>query len=162
MSLGKPYLKVEEIDVEDAACFEPLKKSFDTIICLNVLEHLSNPDAALMNMAGALRQNGRLLLYVPQHQGLFSTLDEALGHYRRYSKEGLSNDLGRAGFDFEEMLDFNRMGVLGWWWNGKVRKCRNFSRLQLKLFNAMIPILRHFDHLLPWPGLGLLVVARRR
>lgn len=162
MSLGKPYLKVEEIDVEDAASLESLKRSFDTIICLNVLEHLRNPDAALMNMAGALRQNGRLLLYVPQHQGLFSILDEVLGHCRRYSKEGLSNDLVRAGFDLEEMSDFNRMGVLGWWWNGKVRRCRNFSRPQLKLFNAMIPILRRVDHRLPWPGLGLLVVARRR
>lgn len=160
-SLGKPYLKVEEIDVEDAASLESLKRSFDTIICLNVLEHLRNPEAALMNMAGALRQNGRLLLYVPQHQGLFSNLDEELGHCRRYSKEGLSNDLVRAGFDLEEMSDFNRMGVLGWWWNGKVRKSRNFSRPQLKLFNAMIPILRRVDHLLPWPGLGLLVVARR-
>jgi len=162
MSLGKPYLKVEQIDVEDATCFESLKRSFDTIICLNVLEHLRNTDAALMNMAGALRQNGRLLLYVPQHQGLFSILDEVLGHCRRYSKEGLSNDLVRAGFDLEEVLDFNRMGVLGWWWNGKVRKCRNFSRVQLKLFNAMIPILRRVDHLLPWPGLGLFVVAQRR
>jgi hypothetical protein len=43
-----------------------------------------------------------------------------------------------------------------------VRKCRNFSRPQLKLFNAMIPILRRIDHRLPWPSLGLLVVARRR
>jgi glycosyltransferase involved in cell wall biosynthesis len=161
MSLGKPYLTVEHIDVEDPACFEPYKGSFDTIVCLNVLEHLHDPNAALANMASGLYKGGRLLLYVPQHQGLFSSLDEVLGHRCRYSKKGLSEELARAGFEVEEMSDFNRMGILGWWWNGKVRKCRTFSRLQLKLFNAMIPLLRRVDHLLPWPGLGLLVVARR-
>jgi len=60
------------------------------------------------------------------------------------------------------MLDFNRFGVLGWWWNGKVRKRRDFGRIQLKLYNALIPLLRYVDQYLPWQGLGLLVVARRR
>jgi len=162
MSLGKPYLNVERIDVEDPACFESTRGSFDTVICLNVLEHVRDPHGALMNMAGALEEKGRLLLYVPQHQGLFSSLDEALGHRCRYTKEGLSGELAAAGFDVEYMSDFNRLGVLGWWWNGKVRRSNNFSRVQMKVFNAMIPVLRHVDRFLPWPGLGLLVVARRR
>jgi hypothetical protein len=59
------------------------------------------------------------------------------------------------------MSDFNRMGVIGWWWNGKVCRRRNFSRIQLKFFNGIIPLLRHVDQFLPWPGLGLLVVVRR-
>ncbi len=162
LSLGKPYLQVERIDVEDPACFQSWRWSFDTLICLNVLEHVGDPDAALVNMASALDKGGRLLLYVPQHQGLFSSFDEVLGHRCRYSKEQLSQELVRAGFDVEEMSDFNRMGVVGWWWNGKVRKARNFSRVQLKLFDVTIPLLRRVDHFLPWPGLGLLVVARRR
>jgi glycosyltransferase involved in cell wall biosynthesis len=161
MSLGKPYLKVEQIDVENPDSFRTWREAFDTIVCLNVLEHVHNPNVALANMASALKKGDRLLLYVPQSQGLFSSLDEILSHRCRYSKKGLSIELARAGFDVEEMSDFNRIGVLGWWWNGKVRKCRNFSRIQLKVFNAMIPFLRHVDHLLPWPGLGLLVVARR-
>ncbi len=162
MSLGRPYLKVERIDVEDPDCFGTWREAFDTIVCLNVLEHLHAPDAALKNMAGALEKGGRLLLYVPQHQGLYSSLDEVLHHRCRYSKRKLSEELAEAGFDVEEMADFNRFGVLGWWWNGKVLKSRNFSRVQLKLFNAMIPFLRRIDHRLPWPGLGLIVVARRR
>jgi hypothetical protein len=113
-------------------------------------------------MSQALAPGGRLVLYVPQGKGLFSSLDEVLGHRCRYSKEGLSRQLDAAGFDVEYMWDFNRLGVLGWWWNGKVRKSRNFSRVQMKVFNAMIPVLRHVDRFLPWPGLGLLVVARRR
>jgi SAM-dependent methyltransferase len=162
MSLGKPYLKVEQIDVEDPACFKSWQGSFDTVVCLNVLEHVSDPNAALRNMAGVLAESGRLLLYVPQHQGLFSSLDEVLGHRCRYSREGLSNELVRAGFEVECMSDFNRFGVLGWWWNGIVLKRRRFGRVQLKLFNAMVPLLRHVDRFLPWTGLGLLVVARKR
>jgi glycosyltransferase involved in cell wall biosynthesis len=162
MSVGRPYLEVECVDVEDPACFEKSKARFDTIVCLNVLEHLQDPDRALRNMAGALEKGGRLLLYVPQHQGLYSSLDEVLHHRCRYSKKALSEELAGAGFDVEEMSDFNRFGVLGWWWNGKILKSRNFSRVQLKLFNSMIPFLRRIDHRLPWPGLGLIAVARRR
>ena len=162
MSLGKPYLKVQHIDVEDPVCFESWRGGFDTAICLNVLEHLRDPNLALANMREALQARGRLLLYVPQHQGLYSSLDEVLGHHRRYSREGLTKELAKAGFDVEEMLDFNRSGVLGWWWNGIVLKRRHFGRVQLKLFNAMILFLRHVDRFLPWPGLGLLVVARKR
>ena len=162
MSLGRPYVKVERIDVADPACFGPWRERFDTVICLNVLEHVPDQHVALKNMADALEEGGRLVLYVPQDQGLFSSLDEVLGHRCRYSRQELSNELDRAGFAVESMSDFNRFGVLGWWWNGKVRKRRDFGRIQLKLYNALIPLLRYVDRFLPWQGLGLLVVARRR
>ena len=162
MSLGRPYMKVEHIDVEDPACFDPWRGRFDTIICLNVLEHVGDPDSALANMACALEKGGRLLLYVPQHQGLYSSLDEVLGHRCRYSRQGLTDELAKAGFAVEYLSDFNRFGLLGWWWNGIVCKRRNFGRIQMKLFNALIPLLRHVDRFLPWAGLGLILVARRR
>ena len=162
LSLGRPYMKVERIDVEDPACFTPWRGKFDTVVCLNVLEHVRDPNRSLENMAGALEPDGRLLLYVPQHQRLYSSLDEVLGHRRRYSRRDLTDELARAGFTVESISDFNRFGVLGWWWNGIKRKRRNFGRVQMKVFNAMIPLLQNVDHLLPWSGLGLLLVARRR
>jgi SAM-dependent methyltransferase len=162
MSLGRPYMKVEHIDVEDPACFKPWSGTFDTVVCLNVLEHVRDPNLSLENMAGALEPNGRLLLYVPQHQRLYSTLDEVLGHRCRYSRREVTDELARAGFTVESISDFNRFGVLGWWWNGIRRKRRNFGRVQMKIFNAMIPLLRNVDRFLPWSGLGLLLVARRR
>ena len=162
MSLGRPYMKVEHIDVEDPACFAPWRGKFDTVVCLNVLEHVRDPNLSLENMAGSLEPNGRLLLYVPQHQRLYSSLDEVLGHRCRYSREELTDEVSRAGFTVESISDFNRFGVLGWWWNGIKRKRSNFGRVQMKVFNAMIPLLRNVDRFLPWSGLGLLVVARRR
>ena len=104
---------------------------------------------------------GRLVLYVPQGPGLFSPLDEALGHRRRYRKEGLAAELREAGWRVETMRDFNRVSVPGWWLNGKVLRRRDLGRLQLKGFNMLLPLLRGIDPVVPAPGLGILATAVR-
>ncbi len=161
LSLGKPYLKVARIDLEDAACFEPWNGQFDTVVCLNVLEHVRDPLLALRNMHDVLAPGGRLVLYVPAGQNLYSSLDEVLGHRVRYSQEMLREELQKTGFTIETMHDFNRTSVPGWWLNGRVMKRRNFSRVQLKLFNMGVPVIRRLDRMLPWKGLGIIAVGRR-
>jgi SAM-dependent methyltransferase len=160
-ALGRPYLKVDRIDLEDPACFARWEGQFDTVVCLNVLEHVRDPLRALTNMFRVLSPGGRLVLYVPQGQGLYSTLDEVLGHRCRYDRPMLERELAATGFVLQSLADFNRSSVPGWWWNGRVRKRRNFARLQLKLFNVMVPVLRRLDSLLPWRGLGIIAVAVR-
>jgi hypothetical protein len=120
-----------------------------------------DPDQALRNMHGALAPGGRLVLYVPQGQGLYSTLDEALAHRVRYDRRMLGDELERAGFTLERCEQFNRASVPAWWLNGKVLRRRNFSRLQLKGFDWTVPLLRRFDRFVPWRGLGLIAVARK-
>ncbi|HEV8632540.1 MAG TPA: methyltransferase, partial [Thermoanaerobaculia bacterium] len=158
---GKPYLDVVRVDLEDPACFTALQGQFDTVVCLNVLEHVRDPIASLRNMHGALAPGGRLVLYVPQGQGLYSSLDEALAHRVRYDERMLNDELVRAGFQLESCSQFNRASVPAWWLNGKVLRRRNFSRLQLKGFDWLVPLLRRVDRFIPWPGLGLIAVARR-
>ena len=128
---------------------------------MNVLEHVRDPLLALRNMHAALQPGGRLLLYVPQGQRLYSSLDEVLGHRTRYDRTMLERELGETGFRLEELRDFNRAGVPGWWLNGRLLRRRHFSRIQLKLFNVLVPLVRRADRLLPWPGLGMIAVARR-
>ena len=94
-ALSKPYLEVQRIDVEDCEAFAPLEGRFDTVICLNVLEHVADPIGALRNMHRALGRAGRLILYVPQGPGLYSSLDRVLGHRCRYSPEQLRFSPGR-------------------------------------------------------------------
>ena len=96
-SQGKPYLGVERIDVEDPRSFDPWQERFDTVICLNVLEHVSDPVAALGNMRSPLAKGGRMILYVPQGQRLYSTLDEVLEHRCRYELSDLKRELDQAG-----------------------------------------------------------------
>jgi len=158
---GKPYLEVARVDLEDPASFSSLQGQFDTVVCLNVLEHVRDPIQSLRNMHGALAPGGRLVLYVPQGQGLYSTLDEALAHRVRYDQRMLGDELSKTGFALERCVDFNRASVPAWWLNGKVLRRRNFSRLQLKGFDWTVPLLRRFDHWIPWRGLGLIAVARK-
>src|SRR3954464_11011703 len=66
LALGKPYLQVDRIDLEDPRCFEKWQGAFDPVVCLNVLEHVRDPLLALRNMHSALSPGGRVVLYVPQ------------------------------------------------------------------------------------------------
>jgi glycosyltransferase involved in cell wall biosynthesis len=161
LALGKPYLKVARLDLEDADGFAPWAGRFDTVVCLNVLEHVRDPLVALRNMHSALAPGGRLVLYVPQGQKLYSSLDEVLGHRTRYSKEMLAGELETTGFELETMQDFNHFGVPGWILNGKLLKRRHFSRNQLKLFNTLVPLIRRIDNLIPGAGLGIIAISRK-
>jgi SAM-dependent methyltransferase len=161
LSLGKPYFRVDRIDLEDQRCFEPWAGRFDTVVCLNVLEHVRDPLAALRNMHLALAPGGRAVIYVPQGQNRYSSLDEVLGHRCRYSREMLAGELRETGFEVETLKDFNHFGVPGWILNGKLLKRRHFSRSQLKVFNMAVPVVRRLDGLFPWKGLGIIAVARK-
>jgi glycosyltransferase involved in cell wall biosynthesis len=161
LSLGKPYFQVDRIDLEDPRCFESWAGRFDTVVCLNVLEHVRDPLAALRNMHCALAPGGRAVIYVPQGQNRYSSLDEVLGHRCRYSREMLDRELRETGFEVEVLQDFNHAGVPGWILNGKLLKRRNFSRSQLKVFNMAVPVVRRIDRLFPWKGLGIIAVARK-
>ncbi|MEO8277886.1 MAG: bifunctional glycosyltransferase/class I SAM-dependent methyltransferase [Thermoanaerobaculia bacterium] len=158
---GKPYLAVRRMDVESAEEFASWKERFDTVLCLNVLEHVGDPLLALRNMRSALVSGGHLVLYVPQGAKLYSSLDSVLGHRCRYDLAMLQREFAATGFELVEWRYFNRAAVAGWWWNGKVLKRRTFSRIQLKLFDLVVPLLRRVDRFLPWPGLGLMAIARR-
>jgi glycosyltransferase involved in cell wall biosynthesis/phospholipid N-methyltransferase len=161
MSVGKPYLDVDRIDLEDSSCFERWKGRFDTVVCLNVLEHVRDPLKSLRNIHDALEPGGRLVLYVPQGQHLYSSLDEVLGHRCRYDREMLARELRETGFEVNLFRDFNHLAIPGWYVNGKVLKKRNFSRVQLKVFNMLVPVLRRVDPMIPGKGLGIIAVATR-
>lgn len=160
-AVGRPYLEVEHIDLEAPEDFEPWCGTFDTVVCLNVLEHVRDPAVALRNMASVLEPGGQLVLYVPQGQRLFGTLDEALGHRCRYSRKMLEEELKATGLELKHLQQFNRFAVPGWWLNAKILRRRHLGRWQLKLMDLGIPVIRLMDPLLPWQGLGLVAVAQR-
>jgi SAM-dependent methyltransferase len=71
--------------------------SVDYIYTLNVLEHIDDDAAAMRGLAAKLRPGGRLLVYVPAFQVLYSSMDRKVGHVRRYRREGLSALVAGAG-----------------------------------------------------------------
>lgn len=133
----------------------------DTVFCSNVLEHIRDEKAALANMHAVMRVGGRLILVVPAGEALFGSLDSVLGHVRRYNMSSLAARLRETGFEIETSFSMNKVGVLGWWVNGKIFRRKNLGRFQLKVFNALVPVLKIMDPLLPWTGLSLVVVVRK-
>ena len=157
----RPYLNVEQVDVAEPEDFFTLLESYDTVLCLNLLEHMPDEDVAVRNLASALRPDGRAIVLVPQHPALFGSLDEAAGHQRRYTRATLRDALERNGLEVEQILDFDRASVPAWWWNGRVLERRQLGRLQLKLLDVLVPALRLVDPWLPWGGVSLIAVGRR-
>jgi glycosyltransferase involved in cell wall biosynthesis len=158
-SAGKPYLRVLEIDADNPDHFHGLAQQFDTALMLNVLEHVPDEQKALRHLWSALEPGGRAIILVPQHPALYGTLDTALEHRARYTQAGLRQALTAAGFRIETVCDFNRFSAPGWWLNGKILRRKKFSRVQLKIIDTMMPILKRIDHLLPWSGISLIGIG---
>ena len=135
--------------------------SVDSILCSNVLEHIEDDHAALRNMHAALKPEGRLVLVVPAGRWLYGSLDKVLGHCRRYTESAITDQLRAEGFEVEKAFSMNKPGVLGWWLNGKVLRKKTLGKLQMKVFNTLVPVFKLVDPLLPWTGLSLVVVARK-
>jgi glycosyltransferase involved in cell wall biosynthesis len=161
-SVGKPYVRVMRIDASNPVDFDGLEEMFDTVIMVNVLEHVPDAPQALRNLWSAIKPGGRVIIVVPQHPALFGTLDQALEHRERYLTDGLRQSLDEAGFEIEKVFDFNRTAVPGWWVNGKLLRRRKFSRVQLKVFDTLMPLVRRMDGLVPWGGLSLIAVAVKK
>jgi glycosyltransferase involved in cell wall biosynthesis len=157
---NRPYMRVGYTDAEKAESY-PQGQNFDTVICLNVVEHLADDTGALVNIRSILEHGGRAIILVPCGPGLYGTLDEVLGHHRRYTRETLQALILNAGFKLEEMLEFNRVGVLGWWLNGRVLKRRIFGLWQIKFLNLLTPAFRKADKISALPPLSLIAMIRK-
>jgi glycosyltransferase involved in cell wall biosynthesis len=154
----RPYLSVGYCDVSDAASFPLRPAGYDTVICLNVVEHIKGDVEALGNIGRALSADGRAVVLVPQGPWNFGTLDEVLGHERRYTVETLTAAAAAAGLRVERMLRFNRVGTIAWFLNGRIMRRRNFGLLQIKLLNLLTPLMRLVDPILPVPPLSLIAI----
>jgi glycosyltransferase involved in cell wall biosynthesis len=155
-----PYLRVGYTDGEKHDSY-PLQEKFDTVICLNVVEHLEDDFGALRNILDVLEENGRAIVLVPCGPGLYGTLDKVLGHFRRYTKPQFTELAGRAGFQLEELLTFNRFGSPAWWLNGRLLRRKTFGLWQIKMLNVLTPMVRVVDRFLPFPPLSIIAILRK-
>jgi hypothetical protein len=88
-------------------------------------------------------------------------MDEAVGHYRRYTREGLRGLLEGSGFRVERLEPMNLLGVPGWFVNGRILKRRAVPPVQLRMYDLLAPLLAALeDRLHPPAGMSLLAVAR--
>jgi SAM-dependent methyltransferase len=148
-------------DLEDPEMFLKLEdEDLDTVVCVNVLEHLDRPDVAVEGFHRVLRPGGRALILVPAGQNLYSAMDEAIQHRKRYDRDDLVELLEGAGFEVERLEPFNRLGVVGWSvnrWAGRT----SISPAQVSAFRLMLPLARGLERIDRLPGLSWIAVARK-
>ncbi len=147
--------------LQDGARAELKADRIDTIVCMNVLEHIEDHHGTLHDFADVLQPGGHLVLLVPAMKSLYGTLDKHLHHYRRYSEDDLRSAVTNAGFEIETMRFLNRPAVAGWWLNSRLLKRRVMPRTQLSAFKWLMPLLKLEEQKPPTFGLSLLVLARR-
>lgn len=97
----------EYINIFNKDLFEfESRKKYDVILCLEVLEHIKDDIKALKRINSLLKKDGLLILSVPHRQDLWNYSDEVGGHYRRYSKVGLTEKLKHADFEIDKIFDY--------------------------------------------------------
>jgi SAM-dependent methyltransferase len=124
-------------------------EQFDTVICLNVLEHVEDDVGALRAIRKLLTPGGRLILLVPSLPALYGSLDRALGHYRRYTRRELAEKFTRAELHIRHMEYFNLAGVPGWWFTGRVLRRDMIPAGSLSVYDALVPLFK-LERFLPW------------
>ena len=157
---GQPQVRVAALRLP-ATDGDLQAERLDTIICLNVLEHVRDDELSLATMFQLLQPGGRLVLLVPSLPAIYGTLDRALGHFRRYTPSELRQKYAAAGFRMRHLEYFNMAGIPGWWFTGRVLRRELIPTGSLRWYDALVPLFR-LERFLPWRlGQSLIAVGER-
>lgn len=144
-----------------------MQKRPDTVMCLNVLEHIEEDVEVLEKSFSLLkRQRGRLILLVPAFKALYGRMDRLGGHFRRYNKKELVEKLKGTGFHIERMFYFNSLGVAAWPLSNLLIKPKgiNDSSISLSFLfydRVVVPILDKIEGLAePLFGQSIIAIGR--
>jgi len=151
------------LDIADPAFLQLQELGMDSVVCLNVLEHVRDDAGALRNMAAVLPAGGTAVLIVPAFEALYGPIDRNLGHYRRYSKRGFRKLAAAAGFEVKTLRYMNSIGCIGWWVNARIFRRTEQSAKQIRTFDRwVVPVLEWLESRFAPPfGQSLFVVLRK-
>ena len=102
------YLKKRKF--KSFKCLRQAPEDNDLIFSSNVLEHIKNDQNILNLMKKKLKKNGILYLYLPAKMLLWSKMDEAVGHYRRYEYDEIKKKCEEAGFNIKKIHFVDSIG----------------------------------------------------
>jgi SAM-dependent methyltransferase len=137
---------------------------FDSVVMINVLEHIIDDGRALLQASERLRRGGGLFILVPAHKLLFGQLDRSFGHHRRYSRAEVGALVRGSGLASARLDYFNPVGAVGWLWVGRVMKRSRIDEDSVKLSEKVgVPAGKLLESLMRPPfGQSVLAVAIRR
>lgn len=146
-----------EVSIATTADLEPVP-SFDTILYMDVIEHIEDDRAELARAAALLRPGGHLVVLVPAHQWLYTPFDRAIGHFRRYDRRRLRS-AGPAGLDLLRLRYLDSVGFFASLGNRLVLKSSMPTARQIRFWDkGLVPLSRVLDPLL-FHGFGKSVLG---
>ncbi len=157
----RPNVRIGKFDLNAQAPEEFVAEPFDTVVCLNVLEHIEDDLFALEQLRNVLAPGGKLALLVPAHRFLYGEFDRAVGHFRRYEKRELRVKLEQVGFAVREVGFFSLVAALPWLINGRLLKRDYLPMGQANLANRLVPLLKLERLIGPPCGLSLIAIAQK-
>jgi SAM-dependent methyltransferase len=119
---------------------------FDSAVLINVLEHIENDDSVLLELSAVLKPGGRLILWVPAFQFLYSDFDRKIGHYRRYRKGEFRTQLTRAGFTVTDIRYINLVGAIAWLVVARMMRKAPTNGVSVGIYDSyFVPVLRRME-----------------
>jgi len=159
-------VQVREIDLNNCQV-EIAAFGARSIFTLDVLEHLPDDVAVLSQFREALPPGGKVYIKVPALSWLYGPVDEASGHFRRYSTGSLRRAVEASGLRVLRCRYMNLAGVPPYFLKSRIlKRSENFSRTfsirQIQRIRKAIPFLRMLDRVTGPPlGLSVICIAQR-
>lgn len=151
---GVDRVTIRHCTSADLIASEP-ERRFDSIVYVNVLEHIANDALELQTASRLLDRGGRLCVFVPAMPSLYSRIDEKSGHYRRYTKSGLRRVVEQAGFRVDRLDYFDVASVLPYWLVYRVLRVENLGSGSNTAFDRfLVPTSRAIQRVLRHPPFG--------
>lgn len=133
----------------------------ESVVAMNVLEHIEDDVRALRDLAAVVSPGGRIILWVPAYMQLYGDFDRMVGHCRRYTPETMRVTVEGAELRIRQIRRVNMLGAIAWWMAVRAGRARRAdSRLVWLYDNLLIPTSRMIESVIPPPfGQSLLCVA---
>ncbi|MDQ3321792.1 MAG: class I SAM-dependent methyltransferase [Acidobacteriota bacterium] len=139
------------------------RKRPDSIIYVNVLEHIEDDDAELSLIRQTLIPGGRAFIFVPALELLYGEFDRKLGHFRRYRKSELEEKCRNAGFKILTSKYFDFAGVVPWYVKYRLLNSVELGGAAVSLYDKIVvPIFRRIESAVNVPvGKNVLLIAEK-
>lgn len=148
---------IERIDLNEAG-----QGAYSAVVGLNVLEHIADDVAALRSAASLVSSGGRVVMFVPAFEFAMGKFDHAIGHFRRYTRQTLSEAFVRAGLRPERVHYVNSVGLAAWFVSVRLLGQEPHDGLMLRAWDrTVIPMVRGIERRARPPfGQSVLGVAK--
>jgi SAM-dependent methyltransferase len=155
--------KLTDKHIVKQAYVTELDTQYDTLIYIDVLEHIEDDRQEVLNALNALKPNGHLIILCPAHNWLFSPFDKSIGHYRRYDKKRYLQILPKE-FEILRLRYLDSIGILASATNKLFLKKTYPTLKEVKFWdNYMVPISRMTDVMMFYSlGKSVLMIVKKK